>query len=67
MVRHLVRLFQPQEHVKKNWGKVKEYEGIKQVKDDLVYVYCETIEKLKPKVFLLENVSGLAKVTQKCI
>ena len=45
----------------KNWGKVKDYEGIKQVKDDLVYVYCETIEKLKPKVFLLENVSGLAK------
>lgn len=45
----------------KNWGKVKEYEGIRQVKDDLVYVYCETIEKLKPKVFLLENVSGLAK------
>lgn len=45
----------------KNWGKVKEYEGIKQVKDDLVYVYCDTIEKLKPKVFLLENVSGLAK------
>lgn len=45
----------------KNWGKTKEYEGIQQVKDDLVYVYCETIEKLKPKVFLLENVSGLAK------
>lgn len=45
----------------RNWGKVKEYEGIKQVKDDLVYVYCDTIEKLKPKVFLLENVSGLAK------
>lgn len=45
----------------KNWGKVKEYEGKQQVKDDLVYVYCDTIEKLKPKVFLLENVSGLAK------
>lgn len=45
----------------RNWGKVKEYEGKMQVKDDLVYVYCETIEKLKPKVFLLENVSGLAK------
>lgn len=45
----------------KNWGKEKDYEGIKQVKDDLVYVYCDTIEKLKPKVFLLENVSGLAK------
>lgn len=45
----------------KNWGKAKDYEGIKQVKDDLVYVYCETVEKLNPKVFLLENVSGLAK------
>lgn len=45
----------------KNWGKVKEYEGIMQVKDDLVYHYCDTIEKLNPKVFLLENVSGLAK------
>ena len=45
----------------KNWGKVGDYEGIKQTKDDLVYVYSETIEKLKPKVFLLENVSGLAK------
>lgn len=45
----------------KNWGKVKEYEGKQQVKDDLVFIYCDTIEKLKPKVFLLENVSGLAK------
>lgn len=45
----------------KNWGKSKDYEGIKQIKDDLVYHYCETIEKLTPKVFLLENVSGLAK------
>lgn len=45
----------------KNWGKVKEYEGKQQVKDDLVFVYCDTIDKLKPKVFLLENVSGLAK------
>jgi DNA (cytosine-5)-methyltransferase 1 len=45
----------------KLWGKVSEYEGKHQVKDDLVYVYCDTIEKLKPKVFLLENVSGLMK------
>lgn len=45
----------------KNWGKVKEYEGINQIKDDLVYVYCDTIKKLKPKTFLLENVSGLNK------
>lgn len=43
------------------WGKVSEYEGKHQLKDDLPFVYCETIEKLKPKVFLLENVSGLAK------
>lgn len=45
----------------KNWGKVSDYEGKKQVKDDLVFVYCDTIIKLKPKVFLLENVSGLAR------
>lgn len=45
----------------KLWGKVSEYEGKQQVKDDLVYVYCDTIEKLRPKVFLLENVSGLMK------
>jgi len=45
----------------KLWGKKSEYEGIMQVKDDLVYVYCDTIEKLKPKVFILENVSGLMK------
>ena len=43
------------------WGKVSNYEGKQQVKDDLVYVYAETIEKLRPKVFLLENVSGLTK------
>ena len=45
----------------KLWGKVSEYEGQKQVKDDLVFVYCDTIEKLMPKTFLLENVSGLIK------
>jgi len=43
----------------KIWGKKSNYEGIYQVKDDLVYVYCDTILKLKPKVFLLENVSGI--------
>lgn len=43
------------------WGKESEYEGIQQLKDDLVFVYCDTIEKLKPKTFLLENVSGLMK------
>jgi DNA (cytosine-5)-methyltransferase 1 len=27
--------------------------------DDLVFVYCDTIIKLQPKVFLLENVKGI--------
>jgi DNA (cytosine-5)-methyltransferase 1 len=43
------------------WNKESNYESKTQVKDDLVFVYCDTIEKLMPKVFLLENVSGLAK------
>jgi DNA (cytosine-5)-methyltransferase 1 len=45
----------------KDWGKKKKFtEGqTKQVLDDLVYVYIETIEKLKPKVAILENVKGL--------
>jgi DNA (cytosine-5)-methyltransferase 1 len=47
----------------KAWGKEKHFaEGQKlQRLDDLVFVYCDTIEKLKPKVCLLENVSGLVK------
>lgn len=45
----------------KGWGKNKKFrEGqTKQVLDDLVYVYIDTIAKLKPKVALLENVKGL--------
>lgn len=47
----------------KAWGKKKVFrEGQeKQTLDDLVFVYCDTIAKLKPKVCLLENVAGLAK------
>lgn len=47
----------------KAWGKEKQFaEGQKMQRlDDLVFVYCETIEKLKPKVCWLENVSGLLK------
>ena len=47
----------------KVWGKEKHFvEGQKlQRLDDLVFVYCDTIAKLKPKVCLLENVSGLVK------
>ena len=47
----------------KAWGKEKQFdEGQKlQRLDDLVFVYCDTIERLKPKVCWLENVSGLVK------
>lgn len=47
----------------KAWGKKKVFrEGqVKQTLDDLVFVYCETIAKLRPRVCLLENVSGLVK------
>jgi len=43
------------------WGKEKVFrEGQeKQTLDDLVFVYCETIKKLRPKVFILENVKGI--------
>lgn len=43
------------------WGKEKVFrEGqAKQTLDDLVFVYIETIKKLKPKVCLLENVKGI--------
>lgn len=45
----------------KAWGKEKKFaEGQElQTLDDLVFVYCDTILKLQPKVFLLENVKGL--------
>lgn len=45
----------------KDWGKQKKFaEGqALQTLDDLVYVYIDTIEKLKPKVAILENVKGL--------
>lgn len=56
-----------------SWGKEKKFrEGqSKQRLDDLVFVYCDTIIKLKPKVFILENVKGIiqgnAKVYSKNI
>lgn len=45
----------------KAWGKEKQFrEGQSfQTLDDLVFVYCDTIIKLQPKVFLLENVKGI--------
>ena len=45
----------------KAWGKEKQFkEGQAfQTLDDLVFEYCNTITKLQPKVFLLENVKGI--------
>lgn len=57
----------------KAWGKSKQFrEGqAVQTLDDLVFVYCDTIIKLQPKVFILENVKGIiqgnAKVYSKNI
>lgn len=45
----------------KDWGKKRKYkEGqAEQTLDDLVFVYCDTIAKLRPKVAILENVPGI--------
>jgi len=45
----------------KAWGKSKQFrEGQSlQTLDDLVFVCCNTIIKLQPKVFILENVKGI--------
>lgn len=45
----------------KAWGKSKKFrEGqANQTLDDLVFTYCDTILKLKPKVCILENVKGI--------
>ena len=45
----------------KAWGKEKRFKEGQQLQtlDDLVFVYCNTIAKLKPRVCLLENVAGL--------
>lgn len=45
------------------WGKEKKFrEGqANQTLDDLVFIYCDTILKLKPKTFVLENVKGLVQ------
>lgn len=47
----------------KVWGKEKTFkEGQKKQRlDDLVFVYCDTIAKLRPKVCVLENVEGLIR------
>lgn len=45
----------------KSWGKLKKFrEGQKeQTLDDLSFVFIETVNKLRPKVVVMENVEGL--------
>lgn len=47
----------------KVWGKEKAFrEGQKkQVLDDLFFVFLDTVEKLKPKIVVAENVTGIIK------
>ena len=47
----------------KSWGKSKMFrEGQKkQTLDDLFFVFLDTVEKLKPKIVIAENVTGLIK------
>ena len=46
-----------------SWGKIKKFrEGQKaQRLDDLFFVYLDTVEKLKPKISIAENVTGIIK------
>lgn len=46
----------------KSWGKVTAHgDGTTQRSDDLFFEYARLLDGLKPKVFIAENVSGLAK------
>lgn len=47
----------------KTWGKEKVFrEGQKkQTLDDLFFVFLDTVEKLKPKIVIAENVTGIIK------
>lgn len=46
-----------------SWGKKKKFrEGqAEQTLDDLFFVFLDTVEKLKPKIVIAENVTGLVK------
>lgn len=47
----------------KSWGKKKKFrEGQKeQTLDDLLFIFVDTVAKLKPKTVIMENVEGLAR------
>lgn len=43
----------------KNWGKIKKYSDTKQRTDDLFFEFGRILERIKPRVFITENVKGL--------
>jgi len=43
------------------WGKVKKYGNKKQKVDDLFFEFIRFLDKIQPKVFIAENVTGLVK------
>lgn len=47
----------------KSWNRAKKFaEGQKEQRlDDLVFVSCDILEKLRPKCYVMENVGGLVK------
>lgn len=46
---------------KDTWGKIRKYSDVKQRTDDLFDEYIRLLGELKPKVFVAENVPGIAK------
>jgi DNA (cytosine-5)-methyltransferase 1 len=44
----------------KKWNKIVKYSETKQRTDDLLFEYARILKEIKPKVFVCENVSGLA-------
>lgn len=45
----------------KTWGKVREHAGTQQRVDDLFFEYARLVDGIQPRVFVAENVSGLAR------
>lgn len=45
----------------KSWGEVKKYSDTKQRVDDLFLQYIRLVSELKPRAFMAENVTGLAR------
>lgn len=50
---------------KDTWGKIRKYSDVKQRTDDLFDEYIRLLGELQPKVFVAENVPGIAKGVSK--